>query len=84
MPSTPSGKQHLIPTFQPVTDGSYQSARRKNSTPGGSSTGSANPASRTAGAGKGGAAPAKGRLLTQHTGLPPRAGVKGKGGGRPR
>jgi uncharacterized radical SAM protein YgiQ len=79
-----NGKQHLIPTFQPVTDGSYQSARRKNSTPGGRSTGSANPASRTAGAGKGGAAPAKGRLLTQHTGLPPRAGVKGKGGGRPR
>ena len=28
-----NGKHHLIPTFQPVTDGSYQSARRKNSTP---------------------------------------------------
>ena len=27
-----NGKHHLIPTFQPVTDGSYQSARRKNST----------------------------------------------------
>jgi uncharacterized radical SAM protein YgiQ len=28
-----NGKQHLIPSFQPTTDGSYQSARRKNSTP---------------------------------------------------
>ena len=28
-----NGKHHLIPTFQPLTDGSYQSARRKNSTP---------------------------------------------------
>ena len=46
-----NGKQHLIPTFQPATDGAYQSARRKNSTP------------------------PKGRLLTQHTGLPPRAGL---------
>src|SRR5690606_14680091 len=27
-----NGKQHLIPTFQPMTDGGYQSARRKNST----------------------------------------------------
>jgi uncharacterized radical SAM protein YgiQ len=47
-----NGKHHLIPTYQPATDGSYTSARRKNSTP------------------------AKGRLLTQHTGLPPRPGVK--------
>jgi radical SAM superfamily enzyme YgiQ (UPF0313 family) len=46
-----NGKHQLIPSFQPATDGSYQSARRKNSTPG---------------------APVKGRLLTQHTGLPPR------------
>jgi radical SAM superfamily enzyme YgiQ (UPF0313 family) len=45
-----NGKHHLIPTYQPTTDGSYESARRKNST----------------------AAPVKGRLLTQHTGLPPR------------
>ena len=28
-----NGKQHLIPTYQPTTDGSYTSARRKNSTP---------------------------------------------------
>jgi uncharacterized radical SAM protein YgiQ len=45
-----NGKHHLIPTYQPVTDGSYASPRRKNST----------------------TAPAPGRVLTQHTGLPPR------------
>ncbi|WP_066257420.1 YgiQ family radical SAM protein [Hydrogenophaga flava] len=56
-----NGKHHLIPTFQPMTDGGYQSARKKNSTPGGK-------------------APVKGRILTQHTGLPPRPGTKGKGG----
>ncbi|MBI2746935.1 MAG: YgiQ family radical SAM protein [Burkholderiales bacterium] len=53
-----NGKQHLIPTFQPLTDGGYQSARRKNSTPS-----VAKPAAKT---------PAQGRVLTQHTGLPPR------------
>jgi uncharacterized radical SAM protein YgiQ len=46
-----NGKHHLVPAFQPATDGSYQSARRANSTP---------------------AKPTRGRLLTQHTGLPPR------------
>ena len=51
-----NGKHHLIPTWQPLTDGSYQSARRKNST-----VVAAQPA-----------APVKGRILTQHTGLPPR------------
>jgi hypothetical protein len=58
-----NGKHHLIPTFQPLTDGGYQSARKKNSTPvaGRVSTGG------------GKAQPIKGRLLTQHTGLPPRA-----------
>ena len=55
-----NGKHHLIPSFQPLTDGAYQSARRKNSTP----------------------APAKGRVLTQHTGLPPRVTGAGKPGGR--
>ncbi|MDO9434053.1 YgiQ family radical SAM protein [Hydrogenophaga sp.] len=53
-----NGKHHLIPTFQPMTDGSYQSARRKNSTPVGKPSG--------------GGQPVKGRMLTQHTGLPPR------------
>ena len=57
-----NGKHHLIPTFQPMTDGSYQSARRKNSTP----------------VAKGNGAPGKGRLLTQHTGLPPRETGAGK------
>ncbi|MFM6986109.1 MAG: YgiQ family radical SAM protein [Hydrogenophaga sp.] len=61
-----NGKHHLIPTFQPVTDGAYQSARRKNSTP----VGPAGKGMPRAGA-KG---PVPGRLLTQHTGLPPRAG----------
>ena len=51
-----NGKQHLIPTFQPLNDGSYSSARRKNST-----VAAVKPAP-----------VAKGRLLTQHLGLPPR------------
>jgi hypothetical protein len=57
-----NGKQHLIPTWQPVTDGTYVSARKKNSTTKSSlTTKSPTPKS-----------PIKGRLLTQHTGLPPR------------
>ena len=28
-----NGKHHLIPTYQPLGDGAYQSARKKNSTP---------------------------------------------------
>jgi uncharacterized radical SAM protein YgiQ len=51
-----NGKHHLIPTFQPLGDGAYQSARKKNST--------AAPVKASA--------PVKGRILTQHTGLPPR------------
>jgi len=43
-----NGKHHLVPTWQPLGDGGYQSARKKNSTP------------------------VKGRILTQHAGLPPR------------
>ena len=84
-----NGKQHLIPTFQPLTDGGYQSARRSNSTPAGKSgaAGTRQQAGPGQGgkAGKGAAAatqassasrPARGQILTQHTGLPPRAGVK--------
>jgi hypothetical protein len=57
-----NGKHHLIPTYQPLGDGAYQSARKKNSTP-------LNPDPRmNVPAGK----PVKGRILTQHTGLPPR------------
>ena len=59
-----NGKHHLIPTFQPLTDGSYQSARRKNSTGVGKSVQGDPVASATT--------PEKGRILTQHTGLPPR------------
>ena len=80
-----NGKHHLIPTFQPMTDGGYQSARRKNSTPGGAKASErAAAVVKTGGAGRvasgaGGKAPVKGQILTQHTGLPPRAGVKGRG-----
>jgi uncharacterized radical SAM protein YgiQ len=51
-----NGKHHLIPTYQPLTDGGYTSARKKNSTTVALKS----------------AAPVKGRMLTQHTGLPPR------------
>ncbi|RMX08081.1 YgiQ family radical SAM protein [Corticibacter populi] len=65
-----NGKQHLIPTWQPLTDGSYKSARRTNSTASGKA-GKAGEAKTFARAGK----PVAGRILTQHTGLPPRPGV---------
>jgi uncharacterized radical SAM protein YgiQ len=60
-----NGKHHLIPSFQPLTDGSYTSARRKNSTPLG------NKSINTTGA-KRATQPRAGQVLTQHTGLPPR------------
>ena len=63
-----NGKHHLIPTWQPLNDGAYQSARRKNSTP----APQAKPVARSAVPAKAPATPVKGRLLTQHTGLPPR------------
>ena len=65
-----NGKQHLIPTWQPVTDGTYQSARRKNSTDAAKAPApksSLQKQKRIAPA-----QPARGRVLTQHTGLPPR------------
>ncbi|MDI1268803.1 MAG: YgiQ family radical SAM protein [Polaromonas sp.] len=62
-----NGKHHLIPTFQPMTDGGYVSARKKNST-----SVALKPVT-----------PMKGRILTQHTGLPPRDSGSGKPGGRP-
>ena len=55
------GKDQLIPLHQPATD-SYQSARRKNSTPSGSHK-----------VGKSDGNKGSGKILTQHTGLPPRA-----------
>ena len=95
-----NGKQHLIPTFQPLVDGSYQSARRKNST---ASKGGAGVGYTTNKDGKAVAVrrrvqeqqepqgdvrfrrsePQPGKLLTQHTGLPPRAGTGGKRASRP-
>jgi len=66
-----NGKHHLVPTWQPLTDGSYQSARRKNSTV----TAAAAPSPARSGKG---VKPAKGRILTQHTGLPPRDNGAGK------
>jgi uncharacterized radical SAM protein YgiQ len=79
-----NGKQHLIPTWQPLAEGAYQSPRRKNSTLDGAktTTGPAKAAARAITAqpkGTPAKAPQKGRLLTQHTGLPPRA----TGGSRP-
>ncbi|MES2412688.1 MAG: YgiQ family radical SAM protein [Pseudomonadota bacterium] len=64
-----NGKHHLIPTYQPMVDGSYQSARRKNST----TVTKTSPA----------ASPVKGRILTQHTGLPPRDNGSRKPAGKP-
>jgi hypothetical protein len=61
-----NGKHHLIPTWQPLGDVGYQSARKKNSTqPSGAKTDLAASGQATQ--------PVKGRMLTQHTGLPPRA-----------
>ncbi len=65
-----NGKHHLIPTFQPLTDGGYQSARRKNSTPTGAKAATAGPVKQVKPMKPG--QPQKGRILTQHTGLPPR------------
>ncbi|MDD2728546.1 YgiQ family radical SAM protein [Malikia sp.] len=72
-----NGKQHLIPTFQPLTDDGYQSARRSNSTPAGKRAGTARAVQGQTTATT--ARPVRGQILTQHTGLPPRAGVKGAG-----
>ncbi|OYU27658.1 MAG: YgiQ family radical SAM protein [Burkholderiales bacterium PBB2] len=69
-----NGKHHLIPTYQPVTDGSYESARRKNSTPTGVRTSVAKPLAKQGlkHPGANPQAPRQGQVLTQHTGLPPR------------
>jgi uncharacterized radical SAM protein YgiQ len=63
-----NGKHHLVPSWQPQADAGYQSTRKKNSTPAGQvvSRPSANTALSSV------ARTSKGRLLTQHTGLPPR------------
>jgi uncharacterized radical SAM protein YgiQ len=51
-----NGKHQLIPTYQPAGGDAYVSARRKNSTAAGAKT----------------SVVTQGRILTQHTGLPPR------------
>jgi len=89
-----NGQHHLIPFYQPQTDGSYQSARRKNSTGVGSKASVVTSGRASRGSGTEQAAdprnlpkvqPRKGLMLTQHTGLPPRAqgaqGAKGAGPG---
>ena len=65
-----NGKHHLIPNWQPLADGGYQSPRRANSTPVGKAAPSK--ASSAPGGLKKPVQPRKGQLLTQHTGLPPR------------
>ena len=69
-----NSKQHLIPTYQPAGTGSYQSVRKKNSTADGDSVkrtqkqtkSNRQPSNQSSNH------PPKGRVLTQHTGLPPR------------
>ncbi len=58
-----NGKQHLIPRFQPLNTEGYTSSRRKNST---------SAAAKTSPVTQGRVKPAPGKILTQHTGLPPR------------
>ncbi|ROZ78283.1 YgiQ family radical SAM protein [Ramlibacter sp. WS9] len=70
-----SGKHQLIPAYQPITDGSYQSARRKNSTP---TAGKPSVAAAVSAPAK----PVRGRMLTQHTGLPPRVTGSAKPAGK--
>jgi uncharacterized radical SAM protein YgiQ len=80
-----NGKHHIIPSYQPQTDGSYQSSRKKNSS---QPLGSAKAVLRTRSQiapnprdftipekvkTKNTAQPTRGRILTQHTGLPPRS-----------
>ena len=58
-----NGKQHLIPRFQPLNTEGYTSSRRKNST---------SAAAKTSPVTLGRVKAAPGKILTQHTGLPPR------------
>ncbi|TXI11850.1 MAG: YgiQ family radical SAM protein [Polynucleobacter sp.] len=68
-----NGKHHLIPNYQPNTDGTYQSPRRKNSSFGKPSVAKVAHNPRDFSVPQ---KPARGKILTQHTGLPPRAGTK--------
>jgi hypothetical protein len=64
-----NGKHHLIPTFQPLGDVGYVSARKKNS----STTSGTTSRTLQGGAAKSSQEPKAGSILTQHTGLPPRS-----------
>ena len=69
-----NGKVHLIPSYQPLSTGEYVSARRKNSTPAHAKSGTGSSGKTQLGK-TSAVQPRAGRLLTQHTGLPPRAGT---------
>jgi hypothetical protein len=66
-----NGKHHLIPSWQPLAEDGYKSARRKNSTGAGEKSSVSLSTAKGAGLGSN-TQPKKGQLLTQHTGLPPR------------
>ena len=72
-----NGKHHLIPSYQPTTDGTYQSPRRKNSSLGKPSSNAVTHNPRDFSVPQ---KPSRGKILTQHTGLPPRAGTGTKKG----
>jgi uncharacterized radical SAM protein YgiQ len=72
-----NGKHHLIPTYQPLPGSSYDSARKKNSTALGAKTSVALSSTKAAPSAVS-AKPVKGRMLTQHTGLPPRDNGAGR------
>ena len=55
-----NGKHHLIPTFQPLNSTGYTSGRKKNPTSDSGTSAALNVQAKP------------GRILTQHTGLPPR------------
>jgi len=74
-----NGKHHLIPNYQPNTDGTYQSPRRKNSSFGKPSASAVAHNPRDFSVPQ---KPARGKVLTQHTGLPPRAGTGIKAGSK--
>ncbi|MBX2868477.1 MAG: YgiQ family radical SAM protein [Acidiferrobacterales bacterium] len=68
-----NGKHHLIPTWQPAGDGSYNSPRRKNSTMTKRNQSASDDRNiKRSGRGRGRSDVKRGQMLTQHTGLPPR------------
>jgi Domain of unknown function (DUF3362) len=72
-----NGQHHLIPNYQPAGAEGYQSARRKNATQAGSKT---SPVTLGRASGR---HVKPGTVLSQHTGLPPRAGTGTATGSKP-